>query len=112
MSSKYHVRVLAIVICVAMLALSACGNREALGDYPAVNGNNCLPEVSLIDQHGASVSLASLNGKPVLFDFISTSCAATCPMLKAKMASVAHQLGPALGSEVTIVSITLDPEHD
>src|SRR5271168_1777520 len=112
MSSKYHVRVLAIVICVAMLALSACGNREALGDYPAVNGNNCLPDVTLTDQHGASVSLASLKGKLVLIDFIYTSCASTCPMLTAKMAAIAHQLGPALGADVKIVSITLDPEHD
>ena len=112
MSFRYYVRILAIVSFAAMFALSACGNREASGDYPAVNGNNCLPEVSLIDQHGASVSLASLKGKPVLIDFIYTSCASTCPMLTAKMAAVAHQLGPALGADVTIVSITLDPEHD
>ena len=112
MSFKYYVRVLAIVSLATVLALSACGNREALGDYPAANGNNCLPDVSLIDQHGALVSLASLRGKPVLIDFIYTTCASTCPLLTAKMAAIAHQLGPALGANVTIVSITLDPEHD
>ncbi|MGA9723215.1 MAG: SCO family protein [Candidatus Binatus sp.] len=105
-------RVLGIVSLAALLTLSACGDREAMGDYPAANGNICLPEVSLIDQHGTSVSLASLKGKPVLIDFIYTSCASTCPMLTAKMAAIAHQLGPALGADVTIVSITLDPEHD
>ena len=105
-------RVLSIVSLAAVLALSACGNREAMGDYPAANGNNCLPEVSLIDQHGSAVSLASLKGKPVLIDFIYTSCASTCPMLTAKMAAIAHHLGPALGADVTIVSISLDPEHD
>jgi protein SCO1/2 len=110
--NKYYIGVLAIVSLAAMLTLSACGNREALGDYPAANGNNCLPDVSLIDQHGAAVSLASLKGKPVLIDFIYTSCASTCPMLTAKMAAVAHKLGPALGADVTIVSISLDPEHD
>jgi protein SCO1/2 len=68
--------------------------------------------VSLIDQHGTSVSLASLKGKPVLIDFIYTSCASTCPTLTAKMAAIAHRLGPALGADVRIVSITLDPEHD
>jgi protein SCO1/2 len=94
-----------------MLALSGC-NREAAGDYPAANGNNCLPDVSLIDQHGSAVSLASLKGKPVLIDFIYTSCASTCPVLTAKMVSVARELGPALGANVTMVSITLDPEHD
>jgi|HubBroStandDraft_1064217.scaffolds.fasta_scaffold00986_7 protein SCO1/2 len=95
-----------------MLALAACGDREARGDYPAANGNDCLPAVSLIDQHGATVSLASLKGKPVLIDFVYTSCASTCPLLTEKMAAIAHQLGPALGADVTIVSITLDPEHD
>lgn len=95
-----------------ILAISGCGNREAAGDYPAANGNDCLPDVSLVDQHGSAVSLASLRGKPVLIDFIYTSCASTCPMLTAKMASVARELGPALGANVTIVSITLDPEHD
>ena len=33
-------------------------------------------------------------------------------MLTAKMAAIAHALGPALGGNVTIVSISLDPEHD
>ena len=109
---KDYVRILAIVSLAAILTLSACGDREARGDYPAANGNNCLPDVSLIDQHGAAVSLASFKGKPVLIDFIYTSCASTCPMLTAKMAAIAHQLGPALGAGVTIVSISLDPEHD
>jgi protein SCO1/2 len=101
-----------IVVFAAMLALAACGDREARGDYPAANGNDCLPAVSLIDQHGATVSLASLKGKPVLIDFVYTSCVSTCPLLTEKMAAIAHQLGPALGADVTIVSITLDPEHD
>ena len=109
---RHYRRALGLVSLVAILTLSACGDREARGDYPAANGNNCLPDVSLIDQHGSAVSLASLKGKPVLIDFIYTSCASTCPMLTAKMAAIAHQLGPALGAGVTIVSISLDPEHD
>jgi protein SCO1/2 len=68
--------------------------------------------VSLIDQHGQAISLASLKGKPVLIDFIYTSCASTCPVLTSKIAAVARELGPALGADVRIVSITLDPEHD
>ncbi|HYK65613.1 MAG TPA: SCO family protein [Patescibacteria group bacterium] len=105
-------RVLGVISLAALLALSACGNREARGDYPAANDNDCLPAVSLIDQNGASISLASLKGQPVLIDFIYTSCGSTCPMLTAKMAAIAHALGPALGADVKIVSITLDPEHD
>ena len=104
-------RVFAVVALALILAASGCA-REAAGDYPASNGNNCLPDVSLIDQHGKAISLASLKGKPVLIDFIYTSCASTCPVLTSKIAAVARELGPALGANVTIVSITLDPEHD
>jgi len=100
----------AVIALALILALPGCA-REAAGDYPASNGNNCLPEVSLIDQHGQAISLASLKGKPVLIDFIYTSCASTCPVLTAKIVAVARELGPALNA-VIIVSITLDPEHD
>jgi len=105
-------RVIAIVTLAALLALSACRAPDTKGDYPAVNENNCLPDVGLTDQHGSAVSLASLKGTPVLIDFIYCSCTSTCPLLTAKMAAIAHQLGPALGPDVRIVSITLDPEHD
>jgi len=101
----------AVIALALILELPGCA-REAAGDYPASNGNNCLPDVSLIDQHGQAISLASLKGKPVLIDFIYTSCASTCPVLTSKIAAVARELGPALGANVTIVSITLDPEHD
>jgi protein SCO1 len=109
---KYYRRILGIACLATIFALSACNDREARGDYPAANGNNCLPDVSLIDQNGRAVSLASLKGTPVLIDFIYTSCASTCPMLTAKMAAIARQLGPALGADVKIVSLTIDPEHD
>jgi protein SCO1 len=94
-----------------ILALSGCA-REAAGDYPASNANDCLPDVTLIDQNGNAISLASLKGKPVLIDFIYTSCASTCPVLTAKIGAVARELGATLNGSVTIVSITLDPEHD
>src|SRR5258707_13844237 len=104
-------KILASAPLTLLLAIGGC-NREVAGDYPAANDNDGLPAISLLDQHGSAVSLASLKGKPVLVDFIYTSSASTCPMLTAKMAAIAHQLGPALGAGVTIVSIALDPEHD
>src|SRR5258705_10294756 len=100
----------AVIALALILALPGCA-REGAGDYPASNRNICLPDVSLIDQHGQAISLASLRGKPVLIDFIYTSCASTCPVLTSKIVAVARELGPPLNA-VTIVSITLDPEHD
>jgi protein SCO1/2 len=66
----------------------------------------------LTDQHGRKVSLASLKGKPALFDFIYTSCPGPCLMLTSRMRLIANRLGPMLGSKVWFVSVTVDPEHD
>jgi protein SCO1 len=73
---------------------------------------NCLPDVSLVDQHGNVVNFASLKGKWVLVDFIYTSCPGPCELMTSKLVRVANHLTTDLGKSVEIVSITLDPEHD
>jgi protein SCO1/2 len=103
---------LACTIAGAISAISGCGHGDSRGSYSASNPSDCLPDIALVDQHGREVSLASLKGQPVLIDFIYTTCASTCPMLTQRLTNVAHKLGPALGADVRIVSITLDPEHD
>jgi protein SCO1 len=99
-----------------MTGLAACSPRPAdvaePGSYAAANSSDCLPAISLVDQHGHDVTLASLKGRPVLIDFIYTTCPGPCPLMTARMAAVAKLLGPKLGSQVTFVSISIDPEHD
>jgi len=110
-------RCLTIVLVLAgALTLSGCrqhvqdsdeGGVFAVSDTPDV-----LPDINLVDQHGRRVSLSSLKGKPVLFDFFYTNCPGPCLMLTARMKSIANHLGPLLGSQVEFVSVTVDPEHD
>jgi protein SCO1/2 len=100
-------------ICLVAIAVFGCRfTSEHDGSYAATNTADCLPAITLTDQSGHQVSLASLKGKPVLIDFIYTSCSGPCPRLTAKMAQIAGRLGPELGARIAIVSITLDPEHD
>src|SRR5271155_5399989 len=82
------------------------------GGFEVRDASDCLPDITLVDQNGRNVSLASLKGKPVLFDFIYTSCPGPCLMLTSRMKQIANRLGPRLGTEARIVSITVDPEHD
>jgi protein SCO1 len=106
--------ILALMLTIAA-GLAACSPRSTVaepGSYPAANANDCLPAVTLVDQHGRDVTLASLKGRPVLIDFIYTTCPGPCPLMTARMAAVAKLLGPKLGRQVTFVSITIDPEHD
>ena len=82
------------------------------GGFEVRNLSDCLPDITLVDQNGRNVSLASLKGKPVLFDFIYTTCPGPCLVLTSRMKQIANRLGPKLGTEARIVSITVDPEHD
>jgi protein SCO1 len=98
------------------IALAACSRHGAAviepGSYPAANSNDCLPEITLVDQHGNPLTLASLKGRPVLIDFIYTNCPGPCPLITARMVTIAKLLGPRLGKQVTFISLTIDPEHD
>ncbi|HUO03591.1 MAG TPA: SCO family protein [Candidatus Binataceae bacterium] len=101
-----------LAACLAIAAIAGCENREAPGDYPATNTNDCLPNVTLLDQSNTPIALPSLKGKPIVIDFIYTSCESTCPMLTAKMVKVAKEIEPLLGDKAMLVSISIDPEHD
>jgi protein SCO1 len=72
---------------------------------------NYLPDITLTNQYGKTVSLPSLKGKPLLVSFIHTSCKGVCELMTGKMKNVAGDLG-ANGTKVTMVSISTDPEND
>src|SRR5271155_646400 len=72
------------------LILSACQSAEDTGSYVLDSKADGLPNVKLVDQNGHEVSLPSLKGKPVLIDFIYTTCTGPCPMLTSKLALIAN----------------------
>ena len=48
----------------------------------------------------------------VAIDFVYTSCTTICPVLSALFAQVQDELGPRLGKEVWLVSMSIDPTRD
>jgi protein SCO1/2 len=92
----------------SLFAVAGC-HRDSTGSAAA---ENVLTDAKLVDQNGKTVALTSLKGKPMVVDFIYTSCPGPCLMETAKLANVALRLGSDIGSKVTIVSISVDPEHD
>ncbi len=109
MSIHRNLRSLVIMVVISSLfTASGCHHdSESSAAAPSV-----LTNTELVDQNGKQVSLESLKGKPIVVDFIYTSCPGPCLMETAKLANVALRLGNDLGSKVTIVSISVDPEHD
>jgi protein SCO1/2 len=86
---------------------------EAKQGYKRTVETYTVPEVTLINQNGAKVPLRSLlqSGKPVMFDFIFTTCTTICPVLSASFTNFQRKMGPD-AHKTHLVSISIDPEND
>ena len=69
-----------LAAAVLLLTVSACLRREKLPLFGR------LPGFSLVDQSGHPVTLAGLQGKIWVADFIFTRCGGACPAMTARMA--------------------------
>jgi protein SCO1/2 len=70
--------------------------------------------VALLDQNGKTIRLEQdlVRDKIVVMSFIYTSCTTVCPVVSSIMGKVQKQLGSRVGSEVQLVSISIDPQRD
>jgi protein SCO1/2 len=75
--------------------------------------NYAVPQLALVRQDGKSVSLeGELNdGRPVVMNFIYTTCTTVCPLTSQTFRSLQERLGPQR-DKVHLVSISIDPEQD
>ena len=83
-----------------ILAQSIDGSSTPL-DYGAA-------AFSLTDQHGRTVTLASLRGKVVVLTFLDPVCSSTCPLIAQEFRQAGQLLG-AQDSHVELVAIVANP---
>jgi protein SCO1/2 len=69
-----------------------------------------VPEFSLTERSGATVSPAELKGKIWVVDFFYTTCPGPCPTMTGRLTTV-HAETRGM-DDVRLVSITLDPAKD
>lgn len=85
---------------------------DAQEGYVRTLARYIVPDVKLLDANRAGVSLRSqLDDKPVILNFIFTSCGAICPVMSTTFSQVQAGLGRDRHA-VRMVSISIDPEHD
>jgi len=72
-----------------------------------------IPDVTLVRDDGKSVNLRSEldDGRPLVVNFIYTSCTTICPMTSQVFEQFQEDLGGERAS-VHLVSISIDPEQD
>ena len=121
---------LASLIAVAAVALGAAAaraadnpetdphaNHHAMMQAPATVARSTVgytvPDVTLLRSDGARVKLAAEldDGRPVLLNFIYTTCTTICPLMTQTFAEVQTRLGPQ-AARVKMVSVSIDPEED
>lgn len=72
-----------------------------------------LPQVALVREDGKRVEFPKDmdDGRPVVLNFIYTTCTAICPMLSQTFAEFQKKLGPD-AAKLRMVSVSIDPEQD
>ena len=89
-------------------------NRSTSGKgYVKLSRNYVVPDVNLISHEGERKKILDvLNGdKPVMLNFIFTTCTTICPVLAATFTGVQELLGDER-DQISMISITIDPEYD
>ncbi|HLN64974.1 MAG TPA: SCO family protein [Symbiobacteriaceae bacterium] len=107
----------ALAAAVTVAAVAAAGllwlqTRSAAAEGLPTYGT--MPAFELVDQTGKPVTANDLKGKVLAVGFIYTSCTDICPMLTSQMRGLQENLQQAglLGSQVELISISVDPERD
>lgn len=70
-----------------------------------------IPAYTLTNQDGQSFGSENLKGKTYIVNFFFTSCTTVCPLLMQKMNEI-HKRYVMSKADISIVSITVDPEVD
>lgn len=116
--------VIPVLLCAACFAGTTIGgehgHRHDHHDHAALPSEGYtrarlsppIPEVALVDSRGEAVALRELlaTDRPVILNFIYTTCTTVCPVLSATLAESRSRLVSA--RPPLYLSITIDPEHD
>jgi protein SCO1/2 len=99
------------------IAAAHDGHRHAAspaGGPGAGKAKVVLSDEPLLDQDGARRRLAHdvIGNRVAIVNFVYTSCTTVCPVSSALFAQLQERVGAALGKEVVLVSITVDPVRD
>jgi len=98
--------------------VSAAPTDAGLQQTPAVPVlvavGSAMPDFTLLDQSGGTVSLAALKGKVVAVNFIYTRCPLPdyCPRMVENFRAVRARFAPRMDRDLVFLTISFDPQFD
>jgi protein SCO1 len=77
-------------------------------------GKSYFPDVEVLTQDGKAVRFYDdlIQDKVFVINFLFTTCRDFCPLAAARLSELQAKLGDAMGRDVFIYSISVDPETD
>ena len=92
------------------------GNRHLAGPVSSRDRirDRHFPNLVLVTQEGKRVRFYDdlVKGNIVVLNFMFTSCSGVCPAITSNLVRVQKMLGPRVGRDIFMYSISLDPSHD
>lgn len=113
-NSVWPAAILGLAMAMGALAHEDHANHaKSAATYTRSVQQYAVPDLALTSIEGKAVGLSALleTDKPVLVNFVFTSCSAICPVMSATFAQVQQRLGERR-DDVRLVSISIDPEQD
>src|SRR5271166_1360918 len=79
-----------------------------------IAARNYFGDTPVVDQDGRELRFYSdlLMGKIVVINSFFTTCEQSCPRMAGTLVELQRRLGGRMGTDVRIISITVDPEHE
>ncbi|QQS40639.1 MAG: SCO family protein [Acidobacteriota bacterium] len=105
---RYRTRVYtALVLLISAVSMFAQNEQPSAAEQYFTN-------TELVDQNGTPHKFFSglLKGKTVVISSFHTSCTSTVPVYNRTLGKIQEEFKDRMGSELLIISITLDPEND
>jgi protein SCO1/2 len=118
--ARLQLALVALTLCAAaavagvLLASRQSGTAQGLELHDGWAGaqrpvGQPVPDFTLHDQDGRTVTAASLRGRPVVFAFVYSTCRDTCP---AQVQTIRGALDDLQDDDVRVVGISVDPVND
>jgi len=120
LSSRLVRRFLAVAACAAVPLAAAHDPSDPHAHHHAATAGTVrstvdytIPHVMLVRDDGKTVALKQEldDGRPVVLNFIYTTCTSVCPLSSQTLADLQARLGDGR-NRVHLVSISIDPEED
>jgi protein SCO1/2 len=103
------------VLISSLLAFQPVSEIRAQSDSGSrVRGDRRIPDLQFINQDGRAVHLYAdlVKGRVAALSFIFTTCTTICPVIGANLGRLQAELGPALGNDISLISVSVDPTND